>query len=203
MIPFKDFLSIMAQSRALSTFGPDFESNVVTKAWLAKLRDISASDLGIAMTKLSGNREFPTANEIIEFCQQVHNEAELLPEVAFAMLWNKIGSVGGYGHPELPNEIGLACERLGGWGHICRTWADESRTWHEKEFREVYGNVIETKARGLLVETSKYAPQALGAAKAKQIHPGLKEALRMAVSSAEPHKQSLTDLLKTMRSDPK
>jgi hypothetical protein len=200
MIQLRDFMSIMVQARALSTFGPDFEKPVVIKAWHAKLQEISIDDMGRALTKLSGDREFPTANEILDFCKDLNQESELLPEVAFELLWKKIGSVGAYGHPELPNEIGLAVERLGGWQHICNTWEDDKRTWHEKEFRDFYGNITETKARGLLTQTSRYAPQALKGEKAKQISPGVKEALRMAMSGRELPKQKLNDIVKNMKS---
>jgi hypothetical protein len=183
----------------MSNFGPDFKNEITIRAWHHRLKNLKLEDLDEALTKLTGNREFPTINEILNFVKGLNQDAEMLPEVAFELLWGKIGSVGGYGTPELPNEIGLAVERLGGWGQICTTWTSDKRTWHEKAFREVYGNITEAKAMGMLAETSKYAPESLKGEVAKQIQPGAKEALEMAMKASQKPTQKLGDFVNEMK----
>ena len=201
MIEYRELIAMLYFGRTMSSFGPDFEDDLTKKAWHNKLKDSDVDHLKQALNSLTGNREFPSANEILDFCKQINNEDTMLPEVAFDLLWRKIGEVGALNKPELPNEIGLAVQRLGGWTFICNNWTDADKTWHEKSFREAYLNLTEAKAKGLLTETSKYAPLALQAEKPKQIPGKVEEALRMAVSASEPATSKLKGLLKELKSN--
>lgn len=200
MIEFREMIAMLHFARTMSTFGPDFEDKLSQQSWHKGLKDLPLDHLKQAFNALTGNREFPTLNEIKDFCKQINNEAAMLPEVAFDLLWRKIGAVGGLNKPELPNEIGLAVERLGGWVFICNNWTDDKKTWHEKSFREAYLNLTEAKAKGLLTQTSKYAPPALQPAQPKQIPGKITEALRMAVSASQPSKPKLKMFLKELKS---
>jgi hypothetical protein len=199
MIEFNDLVARLSAGRMLSNFGPNFKDPITVKVWYKKLRHLNSDDLNAALNKLTGNREFPTVNEIIKFCEELNLTTDMLPEVAFQLVWSKISSVGYYGTPELPNEVGLAVQRLGGWKHICNTWQLSKRDWHYKAFREVYGNVVDTKSRGMLSETSVYAPEALKGEKVKQIQPGAKEALRIAMAAPQSAKQKLNNFIKEMK----
>ena len=200
MIEFRELIAMLHFARTMSSFGPDFEDELFQRSWHKKLKDIPMDQLKKALNALTGNREFPAVNEIIDFCKQINNEAAMLPEVAFDLLWRKIGEVGGLNRPELPNEIGLAVERLGGWVSICRDWTDANKTWHEKAFREAYLNLTEAKAKGLLTQTSRYALGAAKEAEPKQIPGKVTEALRMAASAVEPSKPKLVGFLKELKS---
>lgn len=183
-IPFRDMIAMLHFARTMSAFGPDFEDPLTQKAWHHKLKEIPPDHLKKALNSLTGDRNFPAPNEIVDFCKGVAQVADMLPEAAFDLLWRKIGSVGGYNDPELPNEIGLAVERLGGWRFICNEWTDAKRTWHEKAFREIYLNLQQSKAQCAL-PISRYAPAALEGDVPRQIDGAVQEAVRMAMGDSE------------------
>jgi len=197
-IPFRDMIAMLHFARTMSAFGPDFEDPLTQKAWHNKLKDIPSDHLKKALNQLSGDRNFPAPNQIVDFCKGVAQVADLLPEAAFELLWRKIGTVGGYNDPELPNEIGLAVERLGGWRFICNEWTDDKRTWHEKAFREIYLNLQESKTQCTL-PTSKYAPSALRGDVPKQIDGAVKEVLRMAMGDSERQDLDFTKAFREMK----
>ena len=91
-IPFRDMIAMLHFARTMSSFGPDFEDPLTQKAWHHKLKDIPVDHLKKALNKLSGDRNFPAPNQIVDFCKGVAQVAELLPEAAFELLWRKIGT---------------------------------------------------------------------------------------------------------------
>lgn len=182
-IMFRDMIAMLHFARTMSAFGPDFEDPLTQKAWHNKLKDLPPEHLKKALNSLTGDRNFPAPNEIVDFCKGVAQVSEMLPEEAFELLWRKIGSVGGYSDPELPNEIGLAVERLGGWRFICNEWTDDKRTWHEKAFREVYLNIQTSKAQHAL-PISRYSAAALEGDSPGQINGAVQEAIKMAMGDS-------------------
>lgn len=198
MIPFRDMIAMLHFARTMSSFGPDFEDQLTQKAWHNKLKGIPLDDLKKSLNELTGDRNFPMPNEIVDFCKGISQVAEMLPEVAFDLLWRKIGSVGQYADPEFPNEIGLAVERLGGWKYICNEWLDDKRPWHEKAFNEVYQNIQQAKAQHAL-PVSRYSPEALNGDQPKQISAPMNEALRMAMSGPDEPKPKLTNRLRDIK----
>lgn len=197
-----DIIAVLQMGRTISSFGPDFSDPMTQKVWSAKLSHLTMEQLSKAMSKLTGNKNFPDLNEILDFCKGMNKELEMLPEVAFDLLWRKIGSVGQYADPEFPNEIGLAVERLGGWRYICNEWTDDKRPWHEKAFNEVYQNIQQTKTQHAL-PTSKYSPEALKGDQPKQIGSPMNEALRMAMGDSDKPKPNLKTRLRQMKKNQK
>ena len=197
-----DIIAVLQMGRTISSFGPDFADPMTQKVWSAKLSHLTMEQLSKAMSELAGNKAFPALNEILDFCKGMNQELEMLPEVAFDLLWRKIGSVGQYADPEFPNEIGLAVERLGGWKYICNEWLDDKRPWHEKAFNEVYQNIQQTKTQHAL-PTSKYSPAALEGDKPKQISGAVQEALRMAMSGPGDSKPNLTKIFREIKKSQK
>lgn len=197
-IPFRDMIAMLHFARTMSAFGPDFEDPLCQKAWHNKLKNIPPEDLKQALNELTGDRNFPSPNELVDFCKGVAQVADMLPEEAFDILWRHIGSVGGYNDPQLPNEIGLAVERLGGWRFICNEWTDDKRTWHEKAFREVYMNLQVSKAQHAL-PTSRYSAAALEGEVPKQIDGTVLEALRMAMGDSDRPNLDFSKALRDLR----
>lgn len=197
----REMTALLHQARLLSTFGPNFADQPTIMAWYGALKHIPFNTLVASVRALQGDTNFPTPKEIIGHSNKIHSKDAMLPEVAFDLLWRKIGAVGSLNKPELPNEIGLAVERLGGWVFICNNWTDDKKNWHEKAFREAYMNLTEAKAKGLLTQTSKYAPAALKGPEPKQIPGKVQEALRMAVRASQPSKPKLAMLLKELKSN--
>ena len=196
---FNDFISKMILARTMSHYGPDFTDPVVQKAWYSKLGSLDERSLNRALSKLTGDREFPTINALSGFVAEL-NQPEDSSIDAFSTLWSAIRKYGSYNHPELPNEIGLAVEKLGGWVYICNNWTDDQRNWHHKQFEQVYNEITERKSMGIALTTSKYAPLALRTSEAKQIPNRAQEALRMAVSASEGlNKKSLVKRFKSIK----
>jgi len=196
MIPFRDLIAMLHFARTMSTFGPDFEDQLTQKAWHSKLKNVEPEILKKALSSLSGGRNFPTPNDILEFCKGASGVSEMSSDEAFELLWSKIGSVGGYNDPKLPNEIGLAVQRLGGWKFICANWSDDKRPWHEKAFKEIYSNLQESKAQRAL-PVSKYSVD-----KPKQI--GVVEtAIKMAFGDEKPSHRDFAKALKDLKESTK
>ncbi len=184
----KQIFDILIAGRSLCRFGPDFTDLPTLKMWGRFLQEVSVSELQEAMVALAGDKDFPTPNEIKEFARQKRGSADRSPIEAFEHLWNQIRLVGSYSEPELPNEIGLAVQKLGGWRRICNSWTDENRNWHQKEFEGAYSEVIDRKSRGLALETSKYAPEALKGESPLSLPSNVQNVLREANKAAKPKK---------------
>ena len=197
----KNFMAVMHRTRLLSTFGPDFKDELTIDAWYSALRHIPDTTLLKALDALKGGREFPSLQDILALCKDLSNMGEREPDVAFAYLWKKIGEIGGRGQPELPNEIGLAVERLGGWYTICNSWTEKEKPWHQKAFKEAYQDIIRQKQQGTLSQTSKYALGAPKNDRPKQLPTSVGEALKKAVEASERGRPKLRDFLKTLKDD--
>lgn len=189
---FKDFIARMTYARAMSTFGPDFTDPIVQKAWYAKLKVMPIQALDKALSNLTGDREFPSINDILGF----HKPEEVTQAIdGFELLWSKIGSVGYYGHPELPNAIGLAVEKLGGWKFICNNWREDRRAFHERDFKQALEFVTDQLAKGI-TRSSKYALPASKTEPVASLPPKAQEALRIALSDSKRRAPNLTDRFK-------
>lgn len=197
----KNFMAVMHQTRLLSTFGPDFKDDLTIRAWYNALKHVPDATLMKSLQALQGAREFPSLQDILALCKDLNNMSEREPDVAFAYLWRKIGEIGGRNKPELPNEIGLAVERLGGWHTICNSWTEKEKPWHQKAFKEAYEDIVRQKEQGTLSQTSRYALAAPDSDEAKQLPSKVGEALRMAVSASEKPKAKLTDFFATLKKD--
>lgn len=59
-----ELIDMLRGARALSQWGPDFSDPRVTEGWDKKLDGIPIESIQKALDRLSGNKEFPTPNEL-------------------------------------------------------------------------------------------------------------------------------------------
>ena len=66
MDDFIERIHALRKARALSTWGPDFNDEIVSEAWIEKLAGIPLDTLQGTLDKLSGKKDFPCPADILE-----------------------------------------------------------------------------------------------------------------------------------------
>ena len=122
-------ISMLAAFRKGSNFGPDFTDETTQKFWLSRLSGIAFFEIRKALGKLSGEREFPTANQVLNSAKGFGSHDA---QQAFDWVWSHLD---GYRAPKnLPILTARTIDELGGWFTISRDWRDFSRESHQRAF---------------------------------------------------------------------
>ena len=145
-------IAMLAAFRKGSNFGPDFSDEVTQKFWLTKLDGVSVTELQRSLKKLSGNREFPAVNEILE---DMHGSVNANAVTEFEWVWNNLN---GYQAPtNLPILTARTVDELGGWFALSRDWQTSQREFYSRQFSKIYKRLATEKANGNVIGGSLLA----------------------------------------------
>lgn len=145
-------IAMLAAYRKGSNFGPDFSDQFTQKFWLSRLAGIAPDRIKAALNQLSGNREFPTVNMVLENISGT-NPGDA--RKAFEWVWNHLD---GYKQPQnLPYLTAKTIDELGGWFVISRNWKDSTQQGHERQFIAAYELLAQRRARGEALGGSRLA----------------------------------------------